>query len=359
MSATGTSTQLTRIHKPDDSHLPSPSFDNPQRPQFAVVVPCFNEEQAILQTIAQLREDLRDAGSYELIIVDDGSTDRTKETLESAAASDPSLQVLSHPRNRGYGASLKTGILHATAEFIVITDADGTYPTERIPELVHMAQDADMVVGSRTGPNVHYPLLRKIPKVFLRSYASWIARTPIPDLNSGLRVFRRDLANRFAYILSDGFSFTTTITLAMLTNHFRVRYVPISYAPRVGRSKIKPIRDTLGFFHLILRAGICFAPMRTLFPPALVSFAVFAGSLAYDILVLRNLTDKTVLLLTFSIGTVLFALLADALHITNRRIALEGQLYQHSVVREESKSANATVLSHQESELRVPYRKAV
>lgn len=316
-------------------------------PRFSVVIPCFNEEGAILDTISSLRERLRDAGWYELIIVDDGSTDGTGQLLQEAAEHDGELRVLTHPRNRGYGASLKTGISHATAEYIVITDADGTYPNERIPELVDMAQDVDMVVGSRTGPDVHYSPLRRIPKVFLRAYASWISRTRIPDLNSGLRVFRRDLAKRFFFVLSDGFSFTTTITLAMLTNHCTVRYVPISYAPRVGRSKIRPIRDTLNFLHLIFRAGTFFAPMRTLFPLAPAGFALFMGSLVYDVAVLKNITEKTILLFMFSVGMFLFALLADTLSLITKKIASEEEFAQ---VRTTPSAANARHMrSHRET----------
>jgi glycosyltransferase involved in cell wall biosynthesis len=280
-----------------------------------------------------LREHLREAGPYELIVVDDGSTDDTARLLREAAERDPNLRVVIHPCNRGYGASLKTGILHATAEYIVITDADGTYPNERIPELVEMAQGVDMVVGSRTGPDVHYSLIRKIPKLFLRAYASWISRTRIPDLNSGLRVFRRDLARRFFFLLSDGFSFTTTITLAMLTNHFTVRYVPINYAPRVGRSKIRPIRDTLSFFHLIFRAGTFFAPMRTLFPLAPASFALFMGSLIYDTAVLQNITEKTILLLMFSVGVFMFTLLADTISLITKKVVWEEEFEQARGIR--------------------------
>ena len=308
-------------------------LEQPSEPCFSVIVPCFNEEKSILQTIAGLREHLRGVEPYELIVVNDGSTDDTGRLLERASENDPGLCVLTHPSNRGYGASIKTGILNASGKYVVITDADGTYPNERIPELVELAESAEMVVGSRTGPDVRYPFLRRIPKVFLRWYASWIARTRIPDLNSGLRVFRRDLVRRFLFILSDGFSFTTTITLAMLTNGFRVRYVPISYAQRTGRSKIRPIRDTLSFIHLILRAGVYFAPMRTVFPFVPVSFVVFLASLGYDLIGLRNVTDKTVLLFMLSVGIFLFSLLTDALSIVTKRLAFEEELVKANVIR--------------------------
>ncbi|PCI58761.1 MAG: glycosyl transferase family 2, partial [Kordiimonadales bacterium] len=145
----------------------------------------------------------------------------------------------------------------------------------------------------------------------LRHWVSWIARYPVPDINSGFRVFRRDIALKYIGILPDSFSFTTTITLAMLTNYHRVKYEPINYRARVGKSKIKPIRDTLRFIMLILRTGTYFAPLRVFFPLIAIMIMLATASLIYDITVLRNLTDKTVLLYLFSMNTGMFALLAD------------------------------------------------
>ena len=176
-----------------------------------------------------------------------------------------------------------------------------------------MADDVDMVVGSRTGEDVEYPLIRKIPKVFMRAYAVWITRQDIPDLNSGMRVFRRSVLERFLNVLPDGFSFTTTITIALMTNRYRVRYVPISYAARTGKSKIKPIRDTLAFFQLILRTGMYFAPLRVYGPVLWIMFAAFIASISYDVFVLRDLTEKSLLLLMLFIISTIFALLADML----------------------------------------------
>ena len=284
---------------------------NEQGIQFSLVVPCYNEADAIESTVAELRDKLGNRDNYELIIVNDGSNDGSAELLEKLAATDSGLRVLSHSRNRGYGAALKTGIIHAASEWIVITDADCTYPNERIPELVERAQDVDMVVGARTGKNVTYSKIRAIPKVFLKRFASWIAATDIPDINSGLRVFRKSVAQRYFNILPNSFSFTLTITLAMTTNFHRVVYVPIDYSERVGDSKIRPIRDTLKFFQLIFRTGTYFAPLRVFFPFILVLGTAFLASLCYDLFILRNLTDKTVLLLLFTMNTGMFALLAD------------------------------------------------
>jgi glycosyltransferase involved in cell wall biosynthesis len=280
-------------------------------PRVTIIVPCYNERFAIGETIADIHRSLKDIHGYELIVVDDGSTDGSRDLLNEMARTDARLRLIEHPSNRGYGAALKTAIREAHAEFLVITDGDGSYPNERIPELLRIAQEADMVVGARTADDVQYPFLRKIPKFFLRSYCSFIAGKSIPDINSGMRVFRRAVVQRFMRILPDGFSFTTTITLAMLTNNCDVRFVEITYMPRIGTSKIRPIYDTLNFFQLILRSATYFAPLRVFLPTAFLLFNGFLISLGYDVLVARNLTDKTLMLLMFSLTTGMFALLAD------------------------------------------------
>ena len=279
--------------------------------EFTVVVPCYNEENAIFDTIASLHECLKDMGNYEIIIVNDGSSDNTLSMLEKASQKYPALKTANHATNKGYGAALKTGIRRANSEMIVITDADGTYPNERLPELIQIAKETDMVVGARVNSEeVTYPLIRKIPKWFLVRYASWMAGQKIPDMNSGMRVFRKKIAERFINILPDGFSFTTTITLAMLTNHYDVRYVPIGYSARIGKSKIRPVHDTLNFIQLILRTGMYFAPLRVFAPIILLLGLGFSVSFGYD-LYQGDLTEKTLLLLMFTLNAGMFALLAD------------------------------------------------
>jgi glycosyltransferase involved in cell wall biosynthesis len=280
-------------------------------PRFSLIVPCYNEEGAIARTIAELRKSLPNTASYELVVVNDGSTDRTAEILGQCQAEDSGLRVITHARNLGYGAALKTGIRTSKADLIAITDADGTYPHDRLLELVVEAEWADMAVGARVSDDVHYPVIRRIPKVFLTAYAHWIAQQPIPDLNSGMRVFRRSVAERFLNILPDGFSFTTTITLAMLTNRYAVRFVPIGYSHRIGKSKVRPIKDTLRFFQLILRTGMYFAPLRIFAPALIFFFLAFSASLSYDVFVRHDLRETTLLLMVLFINSTMFALLAD------------------------------------------------
>ena len=284
-------------------------------PDFSIIVPSYNEEHAIADTIAQIRSVMRAAGeeNYELVVVNDCSSDGTGAVLDRIKETDTSLLVVHHESNRGYGAALKSGIRASRGELVAITDADGTYPNDRLPDLLRLCSDADMAVGSRTSDNVTYSRIRMIPKLFLRAYASWISRTNIPDINSGLRVFRRELVEKYLSILPDGFSFTTTITLALLTNHYRVVFEPIDYFERVGDSKIRPVRDTLNFIQLIARTGMYFAPARVLFPVMLAIGICAMISLGYDVLVLDNLTDKSVILVMFTMNTAMFALLADML----------------------------------------------
>jgi glycosyltransferase involved in cell wall biosynthesis len=281
---------------------------------FSLIIPAYNEEGAILSVLERVHESLGTKTDYELIVVNDGSKDATGVILDDAVAALPNVRVFHHDRNLGYGAALKTGIRRASHPLIVITDADGTYPLNRILDLLAIQQrtGAEMVVGARIGEDVEYPLLRKIPKLFLRAYSSWLARARIPDMNSGFRVFLRDSALRYMRLLPNGFSFTTTITIALHADHRYVVYEPISYAKRVGRSKIRPIRDTLNFLQLIARTGMYFAPLRVLLPVAGALGVASLVSFAYD-LWNRDLTEKTLLLFLFTLNTLMFALLADML----------------------------------------------
>jgi glycosyltransferase involved in cell wall biosynthesis len=278
----------------------------------SVVVPAYNEEHGIRPVLTSLVQTMNalPAVTYEIIVVDDGSTDGTTEAVRDL----PGVCVVRHDSNRGYGAALKTGLRHARYEWICITDADGTYPNERIGDLLAATADAHMVVGARTAPGVQDSWLRRLPRTFLRRYAAWVTRRKIDDLNSGLRIFRKDLAERFLHLLPDGFSFTTTITIALLMSYYTVRFIPIGYARRVGKSKIDPIGDTIRFLVLILRTGMYFAPLRTLVPPTLVLFLLFSGSAAYDVFWLHDLTEKTLILLVLSVNTGTLALVADMIH---------------------------------------------
>ena len=283
----------------------------PTPPSVSVLVPCYNEENAIEETIQKLDTALSVMDSYEIVAIEDGSEDRTLARLEALKQRFSRLRVIPHDRNRGYGAALKTGMRHADSEMIAIIDADGTYPIHDLPKLVAIAADFDMVVGARTGSNVTYSTLRKIPKFFLHRWINWIVNMKVPDINSGMRVFRKSMAQRFVRILPNGFSFTITITISSLRNNYRVHFEPIDYYQRKGNSKIHPIKDTLRFVQIIGRTGMYFAPLRILAPLIVALLVASSGSLLYDALVLQDLTEKSLVLLTMSLNVGIFAVLAD------------------------------------------------
>jgi glycosyltransferase involved in cell wall biosynthesis len=168
-----------------------------------IIIPAYNEQDSIDFVLDHIREVMKETGfTYQLLVVDDGSTDGTVEIVESKQC-----EVIKHPSNRGYGAAIKSGIRRARYDIIIITDADGTYPAEEIPNLLELMTNYDMVVGARTGEEVHIPLVRRPAKWFIRNLARYFTHTNIPDLNSGLRAFRKDIALRFYSVLPDGFSY--------------------------------------------------------------------------------------------------------------------------------------------------------
>ena len=228
----------------------------------SLIIPCFNEALAVKKTLDEIFDVFGDKTDFEIIAVDDGSSDETLAILQEIASQTPVLKLFQNKANKGYGASLKRGISEAQSEIIVITDADGTYPASSIPQLLNELKNCDMAVGARIGSKVEVPLIRRPAKWLLLLYARWMARADIKDLNSGLRCFRRKDAIRFFSLLPDGFSFTSTITLSMHVKGMRVSYLPINYRKRLGKSSIRPIRDTLAFFTLVLRTTMYFRPLQ-------------------------------------------------------------------------------------------------
>jgi len=224
------------------------------------VLPAYNEEHGLLVTLEGVREALREVGRpFEIVVVNDGSSDATPRLL--AGCDD--VRVVHHGENRGYGAALKAGIAAARHPLVVVMDADGTYVPAAIPRLVAGCDAADMVVGARVGARVHPTPARSTVKWAFRQYAQWLSGARIPDLNSGLRAFHRAVPERFLTVLPDGFSFTTTITLGALLEGLTVHFEEIDYLPRIGRSKVRPVRDTLRILRQLLRVGARFAPLRS------------------------------------------------------------------------------------------------
>lgn len=280
----------------------------------SIVIPAYNEAGAIVEVVRQIAGVCKaEKVDFEIIVVDDGSTDRTADALHGTG-----VQVIRHPENRGYGAAIKTGVLSAQYPWILITDADGTYPISQIPRLLENLDHYEMVVGSRTGEDVHIPIVRRPAKWVLSKLANFMAQTHIPDLNSGFRVFRKTAFQRFLTLFPSGFSLTTTITLALLCNGYPVRYVPVDYYRRTGSSKIRPIRDTYNFFLLVIRTIMYFDPLRVFAPVALL--LLLAGVLfsIYEIYRFHNITTAAAIFLFAGVQTAILGLLADLI-VKSRR----------------------------------------
>jgi glycosyltransferase involved in cell wall biosynthesis len=281
----------------------------------SILVPVYNEEGAIAATLSAIDATMRASGrEYEVLVIDDGSTDHTAQVLAGTTA-----RVVRHRANRGYGAALKTGIRATSLPLVAILDADGTYPIARLPELLALVDEADMVVGARTGGTVHVPALRRPVKWALTQVANLLSGHRIPDLNSGMRVFRRELATRFFGLFPDGFSFTSTITLASHVNGYRVEYVPIDYYRRTGASSIRPVRDTLNFFLLIVRMVVTFRPLNVFLPTAAVLLVLGLVKAALDFSRTGAFGTAAAILILAALQIALMGLLAD---LVTRRTSL-------------------------------------
>lgn len=277
----------------------------------SVIIPAYNEGKAINQTIEFFDNFVKGDLNTEVIFVDDGSTDNTSEFFKSIK--NEKIKVITHSKNKGYGAAIKTGIKNSYYEYIAITDADATYPNERIFELFEnlFKENADMVVGARAGKGIEAGIFRKFGRYILKNFAEYLSNEKILDLNSGLRIVKKDVVLKFLRFLPESFSFTTTLTLSLLANGCKVAYLPINYYKRKGKSKIKPCRDTLNFLQLIIRTVMFFNPLKVFLP-----LSIFFIVLSLTVLLITHFLGKvmditTILLFTTGLNLLAIGLLAD------------------------------------------------
>jgi len=242
----------------------------------SVVIPAYNEETSIREVIQRVREVLTAKQiEHEIVVVDDGSKDATSSRALEAGA-----RVVQHPQNVGYGRSLKTGILESRFDLVAIMDADGSYPVERLPELIERSARFHMVVGARTGKFYRGGFIKRIGRFVFRLLSEFAAGQRIADINSGMRVFRRSQLLPFFPVISAGFSFTTTSTLVYLLNGYFVDYVPIEYLRRAGTSKIHHLRDSLRAFQIIVQTILHWNPIKIFI---LLALPFFVASLGFAI----------------------------------------------------------------------------
>ncbi len=280
--------------------------------QVSIVIPAYNEEAAIGPDLDKIKVAM-DASpyTYEVIVVDDGSRDRTGEVVRER----PWARLIRHPRNRGVGAARNTGVAASQGEIVGMTDGDGTYPVQDFPRLLDALIEGkhDMVIGARKKEAGTMRILRTPAKWFIRTLASYLTQTPIPDLNSGLRVFRKEPSLTFRGILPNTHSWVSTIAIGFLSSGLSVAWVPIDYFPRKGRSTFHPVGDTYNYLSLVVRTVMYFNPLRIFLPVTLVLFLVAILKLIRDFLVYQSLYVPAITLMIFltAIQVGALGLLAD------------------------------------------------
>jgi polyisoprenyl-phosphate glycosyltransferase len=292
------------------------SSPSAQKPFVSIVLPCFNEQGHVADEVERIctAMDLSDY-EYELLAYDDASSDQTLARLQEIAPKFPALRVVHFDRNGGSGTVRRIGTQQAKGDIVVWTDADMSYPNERIPELVQILEKdhlLDQVVGARTSEQGTHKVFRVPAKWFIRKIAEVLTNSTIPDLNSGLRAFRRNVALPYMRLLPPGFSCVTTITLAFLCNQHDVRYIPIEYSKRSGKSKFHFFKDAYRYILQVLRMVMYFNPIKVLMPVALFLLGLGVAKGIYDMVVhplLFAVNTVVILLSGLIIGSM--ALLAD------------------------------------------------
>ncbi|MBI4227053.1 MAG: glycosyltransferase family 2 protein [Candidatus Omnitrophica bacterium] len=276
-------------------------------PQVSVVLPAFNEALAIAHVVRDVRAAMdRTPYPYEIVVVDDGSTDGTALAAEAEGA-----RVVRRPCRGGSGAARKLGIVASRGPIVVMLDADGSYDPSVLPEMLRYFPDYDQVNGARTREMGAARLLRIPAKWVLRQLACYLTRAAIPDLNTGLKACKRDLALRYLWVLPNGFSCVTSLTLAFLMNGHPVKYIPAVYRPRIGRSKFHPIRDTAAYLGTIIRMTIYFAPLRVLGPLAAVLFMAWGIKSYYSLTLTGSLQESDIILIMLAVLIAAVGIIAD------------------------------------------------
>lgn len=245
----------------------------------SIVLPVYNEKGHLHEEISRIRAAM-DASefSYEIIVIDDGSNDGSGEALREVEG----IRLIQFLTNRGSGSARKYGTRASRGRIVVWTDVDMSYPNDLIPELIREMEGYDQVVGARTTEEGTHKLFRVPAKLLIRKLASYLVQTPIPDLNSGMRAFRRDVALQYVSQLPAGFSCVTTITMTFLAHGYTVKYWPIEYSKRAGKSKFHWWSDTKRYLLQVIRMTLSFDPFRVFLPIGFFLLLVGTGKLIYD-----------------------------------------------------------------------------
>ena len=276
----------------------------------SIILPVYNEAEHLEQEVDRVRTAM-DASdySYEIIVVDDGSSDNSAEVASRL----PNIRFIQFLQNRGSGSARKAGTKAAHGRVTVWTDVDMTYPNDTIPQLVKELDGYDQVVGARTTEEGTLKALRVPAKWLIRKLASFLTSTKVPDLNSGFRAFRTDVARQYLNQLPVGFSCVTTITMTFLANGYSVKYVPIDYAKRAGESKFHWYKDTRRYATQVVRMILSYNPLRIFMPVGLTLFAIGFVKLLIDVTSKKDfrVPTNTLLILFAAFQVIVIGLLAD------------------------------------------------
>jgi glycosyltransferase involved in cell wall biosynthesis len=277
--------------------------------KISVILPAKNESAALRALLPELR---RVVGDAEIIIVDDGSTDDTVELCR-----ENHVKVVSHPYSMGNGAAIKTGARNATGEILVFMDADGQHKPEDIPRLLDkLAQGYHMVVGARSRKS-QAGFHRATANGFYNWLASWMVGQKVSDLTSGFRCVWASKFRKFSYLLPNGFSYPTTITMSFFRAGYGVTYVPIEAPKRIGKSHVKIVRDGVRFLLIIFKIGTLYSPLKIFMPISLAFFTLGIGHYLYTLIAMHRFTNMSTLLLVTSVVVFLMGLVSEQITSLN------------------------------------------
>lgn len=278
-----------------------------------IIIPAFNEAEAIGPTLQKMI-DLNLDKKYEIIVVDDGSDDDTYEVASAFP-----IRALRHNVNKGYGAALKTGIRKAVGEKIILMDSDGQHNPDSIEQIDELLEENDMVIGVRSGKSYQVQN-RKLGKKIIRKVGEYLVEQKLPDFNSGYRGFQKELINQMLHMMPNGFSFSTTSTIAFIKEGYNVATIPITVEERVGRkSSVRFFKDGSKTMLLLFRIIMLFNPLKVFFPTSLTTFFIGIAFGVYGFIRFGRFSNSAVVLITLGMFLFFIGLLADQISVMNRR----------------------------------------
>lgn len=274
--------------------------------EISLIIPVYNEALAIQEVVKEYEQLLKSKKyKYEIIVIDDGSKDNTVEIVKKM-----NVRLIQLPENRGTGAATNVGILNAKYETIIMTDGDCTYPAAPIPLMLEQLKDHDMVIGARISEKGTLKILRSTIKFLIRKLAEFISGYKIPDLNSGLRIFKKNDVLKFFNILPNTHSWVSTITLCYLCNYYNVKFIPIEYHKRKGKSSFHFFKDTYNYLALIFRTIMYFYPLKIFIPLSIIIIS-FGCIRAIAHSLVGPLIQSDIIIITIGGFSIIVGLLAD------------------------------------------------